>query len=333
MPKNNNLHNFIQPLKEVKLEQDKAQQMRAVLSAYADLHSAPVRTGRYLSPLSLTLSPLSLTPRVWGVLVATLVLLVGGTGISFASENALPGQPLYVVKTKVAEPIQGALALTPKAQAQWHSELADRRLAEASELAAQNQLNATTTAYIQAQVASNVDAANTAAAKLAEAGNTTDALSVRAALSASLAAHADVLALITPRLAAAGDATTTTHVLALLDNVRKAQGSVAADRARTAIAVASGRERPSGKVAVEEATSISNDGASSTETVTIALAVPAMEAHPSRAQSLFRAHIESLLNQLPVATTSTSTASTTATTTEKAAEKHEQELKAQDEQK
>ncbi len=320
MPKEPNLHNFIQPLKEVTLEPEKAHQMRAVLSAYADLHSVPVRSGRYLSPLSFS-------PRMWGVLVTVFILLVSGTGVSFASQNALPGQPLYLVKTKVAEPIQGALAVTPLAQAKWQSELADRRLSEASELAAQNQLNATTTTYIQTQVDQNVAQANAAATKVADAGDADAALSVRATLSASLAAHADVLSLITPRLAAAGDATTTTHVLALLQDVRKAQGTLAADRVRTAIAVADTVHAKSakthGEVAVQETTSISGANASSTETITVALAEPAAQAGPTmaptHAQTLFRAHIESLLQSLPTATTSTSTASTTASTTEKTA--------------
>jgi hypothetical protein len=310
MQKNDNLHDFIQPLKQVTLEPQKALQMREVLSAYADLHSTPARTGLYLSPFTIS-------PRVWGVVMAAFVLLIGSTGVTFAAQTALPGEPLYVVKVKVSEPIQGALAVTPVQKATWSNELADRRLSEASELAASNLLNASTTVYIQTQVQTEVDNSSAVATTLADSGNADAALSVRSDLDARLTAHADVLALITPRLIEAGDASTTEHVLAILDSVHHAQDQIATARVQDAIAIATTNDalpavlpqKSTDKIAMNESAKIADSNASETARVAIALSAPAM-GQPDREHSLFRAHIEALLKALPVATTTASTTST-----------------------
>ena len=75
-------------------------------------------------------------------LAAALVLvLVGGTGISYAAENALPGDSLYSVKTYVNEPVRVALATNAEAKAEVQIELAERRIDEAATLAAEGRLD------------------------------------------------------------------------------------------------------------------------------------------------------------------------------------------------
>src|SRR6185312_12009425 len=68
------------------------------------------------------------------------LVLVAGTGTAFAAQGALPGSALYGVKVNIEEPLQGAFATSPVAKANWNTQLAARRLSEAVQLAAQNQL-------------------------------------------------------------------------------------------------------------------------------------------------------------------------------------------------
>ena len=74
------------------------------------------------------LIPRAATPIIL-TLIATIVLLVGGGGIVYASQSSLPGDILYPVKTATE---RGRLLLTPSAagKAEYHVELAQRRLLE-----------------------------------------------------------------------------------------------------------------------------------------------------------------------------------------------------------
>ncbi|MEK7509681.1 MAG: DUF5667 domain-containing protein [Patescibacteria group bacterium] len=75
-------------------------------------------------------------------LAAALVLvLVSTTGISYAAESALPGDVLYAVKTKVNEPVKVALASSAEAKAEVQMTLAERRIEEATTLAAEGRLD------------------------------------------------------------------------------------------------------------------------------------------------------------------------------------------------
>jgi hypothetical protein len=79
-----------------------------------------------------------------------LVVLAGGSTAVYAAQGALPGQPLYALKTKVLEPVEVALAPTSAAKARVETQIATRRVAEAQTLAAQGKLDATTTQELAA---------------------------------------------------------------------------------------------------------------------------------------------------------------------------------------
>ena len=61
-------------------------------------------------------------------------LLMGGT-VSFAAENTVPGDVLFPVKVHVNENVRGAVAVTPKAKAEWEVRLVERRLEEVEKIA------------------------------------------------------------------------------------------------------------------------------------------------------------------------------------------------------
>ena len=78
------------------------------------------------------------------IAIALVMVLVCGTGISYAAEGALPGDVLYAVKTSVNEPLRVALASGPEAKANVQIGLAETRIDEATTLASEGRLDTQT---------------------------------------------------------------------------------------------------------------------------------------------------------------------------------------------
>ena len=312
MPNTNNSDNlpekFIQKLSSLKhllrLSTTEAHDMRERLIAYADMHAVGAPQARRVSsPYASTFNFFYSRAFVASLLIFILVLGTG-TSVTYAAGNSLPGQPLYSVKVNVAEPIQGAVIAATSGtagSATWENTLAERRITEATTLAAENNLSTSTQSYLQNQVTADVAQSNDDSAQLAAAGNTSAAYSVRTDLAARFAAHAELLAIIAPRMAAAGDATTTSQVATLLSDVSQVQASVLFDR--------DGGEGSGATTTVS--TISSSSSASSTEesttTVTVAVTTPEPVTPSFKAQEarFFAAHAN-ILSLLPAATASTS---------------------------
>ena len=132
------------------------------------------------------------------VTVIVLTLAVSGANITFAAKGSLPGDLLYPIKTDVIEPTEGALAVTPAAQAKFNASVANTRLQEAQTLAAQGNLDPAKEQEIQTSFNSHVSALSTALDKL----NKTDATSsekIRASFKSDMNSAADVLDALTSR--------------------------------------------------------------------------------------------------------------------------------------
>jgi hypothetical protein len=305
---------FLDALRHVTLSKTEAQDMRERLAAYSDMHnaiSAPIRSP-FFSYFSQTRSVFSRASfsRPLIAIGMVLVILVGTTGVSYAAENSLPGQPLYAVKVSVVEPIQGALITQPVAKAQWQAELANRRLNEASTLAAQNNLGTSTQEYLANAANEHIALAQADASQLSASGNVDEALSVQSDLEAKLSAHVDFLSLITPRLKATGDATSTiASVTALLHVVNTDRGAIDESRKVTELALDA-----------ETAASSTPESASTTpaEAKVIAFVDSEDAARKTEETSQLQMHA-ALFRLLPspatVAAPTTTTASTTASST------------------
>lgn len=89
---------------------------------------------------------------------ASFLFLVGGT--AWAAEGALPGDALYVWKTKVNEPARLAVLPTPVARAEWSVELISRRLGEAEALASNGKLDENTQALLEEKLNQERDRAD-----------------------------------------------------------------------------------------------------------------------------------------------------------------------------
>lgn len=62
-------------------------------------------------------------------------------GIAFASEQSLPGDVLYPLKTELVEPLRGSFAYGEEANALWQSKLIARRVSEVDMLAQAERLD------------------------------------------------------------------------------------------------------------------------------------------------------------------------------------------------
>jgi len=79
--------------------------------------------------------------------IAIVLLLTGG--VSVGAQQSLPGDTLYPVKVNINEEVRGWFALSESARAGFNADIAEERLKEAEELAAEAKLDAETRAMLQ----------------------------------------------------------------------------------------------------------------------------------------------------------------------------------------
>lgn len=87
---------------------------------------------------------------------AFALLLFFGTGGTLLAEQSLPGDFLYGMKTNVNEKVLGWFADSDESRAEWHLELADRRLAEIEKLSLSHELSENVRADLTGQIATHV---------------------------------------------------------------------------------------------------------------------------------------------------------------------------------
>ncbi|MBI3495414.1 hypothetical protein HY065_02195 [Candidatus Berkelbacteria bacterium] len=132
-------------------------------------------------------------PMIIKILATAGIALVVGGGTAYAAEGALPGDALFPVKIHVNERVRAAFAVSPEARARLETKLAERRLDEAAELAAEGRLNARARAEVQANFAAHADRVQEHIADLRARHNFSAAANVAARLETSLAAHEKIL--------------------------------------------------------------------------------------------------------------------------------------------
>ncbi len=127
------------------------------------------------------------------VLAPLAIVLLIGSGTSFAAEGALPGDTLYPVKVYVNEGVALSLARSSKAKAEAHAALAERRVAEAQALAAEGRLDATTTEALAVGLEAHIEDAE-AEATMADEDEAGKGREVREKLAVTIDTGARVLA-------------------------------------------------------------------------------------------------------------------------------------------
>ncbi len=136
---NHEFEKGIQGLKRMRLtEHEKATMLAHVLA-----QRVPSPYARYLRVLVYVKKPVTLA--------LVIFIMIGSTAV-FASQQSLPGEKLYSLKTKVFEPVVGAFKTLPEEKAAWEEAKIEKRLLEAKRLAEQHKLDEKKTQELEAKI-------------------------------------------------------------------------------------------------------------------------------------------------------------------------------------
>ena len=156
------------------------------------------RYGIILSPFQIN----NLRNKKTMPILVILGLLMGGSA-SFAAENALPGDVLFPVKVHVNESVRGAVAVTPKAKAEWGIRLVERRLEEVEELATKIDVSEEVRQIASANLGEYTERVHGRIAKFEEDDDSDDAILTAGELADMLRTHEEVLAGLSTQVAGA----------------------------------------------------------------------------------------------------------------------------------
>ncbi len=114
--------NFIEKAKKISLSSEKKEVIRHAIVKHSQ--------ETYINTPYFTPSPF-LSSFAKGFSFAVIVLVVGGSTITYASNNTLPGDLLYTVKVNFAEPLERSLKFSQEAKMETKTKHIERRLTEA----------------------------------------------------------------------------------------------------------------------------------------------------------------------------------------------------------
>ncbi|MDO8741966.1 MAG: hypothetical protein Q7J45_00305 [bacterium] len=121
-------HTFIKHLRSISLTEKERGELRVALLA-------KMRESTAQRPVPSPWSHLFFSKRAQASCLSVIIVLGYGSSATLAAEGALPGDILYPIKTKVAEPVARLVAATsPAAEAKFETKLLERRLEEAETL-------------------------------------------------------------------------------------------------------------------------------------------------------------------------------------------------------
>jgi len=84
-----------------------------------------------------------------GLVLATLILAIGGGSLSFAAEGALPGDWLYPIKINVNEKAKEITLRTSEARVAWQEKRIEKRLEELDKLVENNKISPAVTKIVE----------------------------------------------------------------------------------------------------------------------------------------------------------------------------------------
>jgi hypothetical protein len=126
-------------------------------------------------------------PHAFKVLALVLIVGVGGgTSLSYASENSLPGDTLYTFKVNVSEPMRGVLAVSKESKATFHADLIVKRVGEAKTLKETGELTPEKTEIVKTLIEKESETFVAAAVDLQEDGKNEEAAVATSVILATL---------------------------------------------------------------------------------------------------------------------------------------------------
>jgi len=153
----------------------------------------PIRGEVYISQNGYYFSIFTFKNFVRGVALTLIVLIAGGAGITYASNEALPGSKLYPIKINIRENIEERLAFTSETKINVQSSHVEKRLNEARKLAQTNNLTEENKIIVRTNLEKNVEKVAKNIENLKEEGNIEKALRVTSQISPILEVHREML--------------------------------------------------------------------------------------------------------------------------------------------
>lgn len=189
------MKNFFEQLEilksKVTLSHDKKQDIRNALVSRIE---ADMNAGRVTRPATARPRFANLLFQPMPILASLVIIVLAGGGVSFAAENALPGDVFYAVKVGFNEKFVSAFAVNTEAKAAWSARVAERRLEEAAKLAAEGRANAETDATLAAAFEESSNAVAVQVKQAKAEGNLSGAITVTSRFEGILKAHEEILA-------------------------------------------------------------------------------------------------------------------------------------------
>lgn len=183
---------FKKEMRSIVLDPAKKSEVKNNIATYIKMHSVREFESPRLK-LQKRENILFFNPQHMYAKIATLLILLSGSGTAFAAENTIPGDSLYPVKVHINEPVRAALAVGAEAKANWASAVAERRLDEASRLAAKGTLTTSTEANLEARFTAQTEKVKDQIAQLQAAGKTEVASNLSTRLESAIQIHSQIL--------------------------------------------------------------------------------------------------------------------------------------------
>lgn len=126
-------------------------------------------------------------------LLLIIAVVAGGSGVSYAAQNSLPGETLYSIKVNVNEAIEEGLARTPEARVAVQSKQVERRLEEAQTLAKTDKLSKENEKIVIDKIEDHIKDLEKGIEELREDGRADLVLETTAKLTPVMEAHKEIL--------------------------------------------------------------------------------------------------------------------------------------------
>lgn len=130
-------------VRDIRLSEEEKARGRAHLHEFMTM--TPIRgvesTRTKKQPFFAVLNNFFIKRKAMPIFGLILAMMLAGTGVTYAAEDAVPGDVLYPVKVHVNENIGNAFAFSEERKAKWEVRLAERRLEEAEKLAAKGEFD------------------------------------------------------------------------------------------------------------------------------------------------------------------------------------------------
>jgi len=189
---NKGIKNFIKAAKRDRLSERERSLVRSKISEFISFN--PIRGAM---PHLAERSYLSIFEVRAFAKAAAFVLIIavvaGGSGVSYAAQNSLPGQTLYTIKVNVNEAVESGFARTPEARVALQSKHVERRLEEAQTLAKTDKLSKETEQIVIKKIADHIADLEKEIDTLKEKGRVDVVLETTAKLAPVMEAHKEIL--------------------------------------------------------------------------------------------------------------------------------------------